>query len=175
MARPGRPPSDYSFSKCVIKSALIWEDIEKAGLRGVAGVWCMEPGGGRLFNVVAIKQAYAGHAKQALLLTAGAHAGNYLGRFVVVVDDDIDPTNIHDVTWAMATRCDPAEDIDIVRNAWSGPLDPRRKKGDNYNSRALVDACRPFDWIDDFPPVAEASPEEKKRTLEKFGHLLKKL
>jgi 4-hydroxy-3-polyprenylbenzoate decarboxylase len=175
MARPGRPPSDYSFSKCVIKSALIWEDVEKAGLRGVAGVWCMEPGGGRLFNVVAIKQAYAGHAKQALLLAAGAHAGNYLGRFVVVVDDDIDPTSIHDVTWAMATRCDPAEDIDIVRNAWSGPLDPRRKKGDNYNSRALIDACRPFDWINDFPPVAEASPEEKKRTLEKFGYLLDRL
>ncbi len=175
MARPGRPPSDYSFSKCVVKSAMIWEDIEKAGLRGVQGVWCMEPGGGRLFNVVSIKQAYAGHSKQALLLAAGSHAGNYLGRFVVVVDEDIDPSSIHDVTWAMATRCDPAEDIDIVRGAWSGPLDPRKKLGDNYNSRALVDACRPFEWIDEFPPVAEASPAEKQRTRKKFGHLLDQL
>ena len=46
MARPARPPSDYSLSKCVVKAALIWEDIERAGLRGVQGVWCMEPGGG---------------------------------------------------------------------------------------------------------------------------------
>ena len=175
MARPGRPPSDYSFSKCVVKSALIWEDIENAGLRGVEGVWCQEPGGGRLFNVVSIKQAFAGHAKQALLLTAGAHAANYLGRFVVVVDEDIDPTNIHDVIWAIATRCDPDQDIDIIRNAWSGPLDPRKKAGDNFNSRALIDACRPFDWIDEFPAVAEASPEEKARTLKKFGHLLDRL
>ena len=175
MARPGRPPSDYSFSKCVVKSALIWEDIERAGLRGVEGVWCMEPGGGRLFNVVSIKQAFAGHAKQALLLTAGAHAANYLGRFVVVVDEDIDPSNINDVTWAMASRCDPEQDIDIIRNTWSGPLDPRKKVGDDFNSRALVDACRPFDWIDEFPPVAEASPEERERTRKKFGYLLDKL
>jgi len=175
MARPGRPPSDYSFSKCVVKSALIWDDVEKAGLPGVAGVWCQEPGGGRLFNVIAIRQAYAGHAKQALLLAAGSHAGNYLGRFVVVVDDDIDPTNLNDVVWAMATRCDPQHDIDIIRNAWSGPLDPRKRAGDHFNSRALVDACRPFDWKDEFPPVAEASPEERRRTLDKWGHLLKRL
>lgn len=175
MARPGRPPSDYSLSKCVVKAAMIWNDVERAGLPGVSGVWCMEPGGGRLFNVISIKQAYAGHAKQALLLAAGSHAGNYLGRFVVVVDEDIDPTNINDVTWAMASRCDPEQDIDIIRNAWSGPLDPRKKLGDNYNSRALVDACRPFDWIDEFPHVAEASPAERARIHKKFGHLLEGL
>jgi UbiD family decarboxylase len=175
MARPGRPPSDYSLSKCVVKSAMIWEDIENAGLRGVQGVWCHEQGGGRLFNVVSIKQDFPGHAKQALLLTAGALAANYLGRFVIVVDHDIDPSNLQDVTWAMASRCDPVDDIDIIRKAWSGPLDPRKKPGDNFNSRALIDACRPFDWIDDFPLVAEASPEEKRRTLEKFGHLLDRL
>ena len=32
MARPGRPPSDYSLSKCVIKSAMIWDQVESAGL-----------------------------------------------------------------------------------------------------------------------------------------------
>jgi UbiD family decarboxylase len=92
MATPMRPPSDYSLSKCVMKSAMIWDQVEKAGLPGVTGVWCHEAGGGRLFNIIAIKQAYAGHAKQAAPLAAGVHAGNYINRFVVVVDDDIDPT-----------------------------------------------------------------------------------
>ncbi|HUZ74889.1 MAG TPA: UbiD family decarboxylase [Stellaceae bacterium] len=174
MARPGRPPSDYSLSKCVIKSALIWDQVEKAGLPGVAGVWCHEAGGGRLFNIIAIKQAYAGHAKQALMLAGGAHAGNYLGRFVVVVDDDIDPTNSFDVIWAIATRCDPVEDIDTIRRAWSGALDPRKRKGEVHNTRALVDACRPYEWINEFPPVAESSPELKAKTLAKWGHLLGK-
>ena len=173
MARPGRPPSDYSLSKCVIKSAMIWDQVEKAGLSGVQGVWCHEAGGGRLFNIISIKQAYAGHAKQAAMLAAGAHAGNYLGRFVVVVDEDIDPTNSFDLIWAMSTRCDPVEDIDFIRRAWSGALDPRKRKGDVHNTRAIIDACRPYEWIKDFPPVAELSPELKAKTLEKWGHLLK--
>ncbi len=173
MARPGRPPSDYSLSKCVIKSAMIWDQVEKAGLSGVQGVWCHEAGGGRLFNIISIKQAYAGHAKQAAMLAASAHAGNYLGRFVIVVDEDIDPTNSFDLIWAMATRCDPVEDIDFIRRAWSGALDPRKRKGDVHNTRAIIDACRPYEWIKDFPPVAESSPELKAKTLEKWGHLQK--
>ena len=38
--------------KCVVKSAMIWDQVEKAGLPNVRGVWCMEFGGGRLFNVI---------------------------------------------------------------------------------------------------------------------------
>jgi 4-hydroxy-3-polyprenylbenzoate decarboxylase len=172
MARPGRPPSDYSFSKCVIKSAMIWDQVESAGLPGVQGVWCHEAGGGRLFNIISIKQAYPGHSKQAAMLAANCHAGNYLGRYVVVVDEDIDPTNTFDVIWAIASRSDPIEDIDFIRQAWSGALDPLKKPGDNFNSRAIIDASRPFDWKDDFPPVAESSPELRERTLKKWGHLL---
>ena len=48
-----------------------------------------------------------------------------MGRLVVVVDDDVDPSNLADVMWAITTRCEPAEQIDIVRNAWSSALDPR--------------------------------------------------
>src|SRR5437899_12186604 len=59
------------------------------------------------------------------MAAASCHSGSYLGRFVVVVDEDIDPTNLFEVLWAMCTRCDPAEDIDIIRKMWSGPLDPR--------------------------------------------------
>jgi hypothetical protein len=28
----------------------------------------------------------------------------------------------------------------------------RREPGATYNSRALIDACKPFDWIDEFLP-----------------------
>ena len=171
MACPMRPPSDYSLSKCVIKSAMIWDQVEKAGLSGVRGVWCHEAGGGRLFNIISIEQAYAGHAKQAAMLAANVHAGNYLGRFVVVVEQDIDPTNTFDVIWAMSTRCDPVEDIDFIRQAWSGPLDPR--KNGAHNSRAILVACRPYESIKDFPAVAESSLELRGKTLEKWGHLIK--
>src|SRR5262245_20292974 len=123
IASPMRPPSDFSFSKCVMKAGMIWDEVERAGLSGVTGVWVHEFGGARMFNVIAIKQAYPGHATQAGLLAAGCQSASYLGRFVVVVDDDVDPTDLFDVMWAMCTRCDPAVDIDFVRRAWSGPLD----------------------------------------------------
>jgi 4-hydroxy-3-polyprenylbenzoate decarboxylase len=157
IATPMRPPSDFSFSKCVMKAGMIWDEVERAGLAGVTGVWCHEAGGARMFNVIAVKQAYAGHARQAGMLAASCQSGSYLGRFVVVVDDDIDPTDLFDVTWAMCTRCDPAEDIDFIRKAWSGPLDPRLPRGVTHNSRAVIVACRPFERRQDFPRVARAS------------------
>ena len=117
----------------------------------------MEFGGGRLFIVISIKQSYAGHAKQALLLAAGAHGGNYIGRFVVVVDEDIHPGDLWSVMWAISSRGDPVEDIDIIRNAWSGPLEPRKRAGDNYNARALNDACRAYHGKNEVRPRAGAA------------------
>jgi UbiD family decarboxylase len=172
MATPMRPPSDFSYSKCVMKAGMIWDEVERAGLSGVQGVWCHEAGGARMFNVISIKQAYAGHAKQAGMLAATCQSGSYLGRFVVVVDDDIDPTDLFDVTWSMCTRCDPAEDIDIVRKMWSGPLDPRIPRGTTWNSRAVIDACRPYEMIKDFPPVARSSPELRRKVAQKYRKLL---
>jgi 4-hydroxy-3-polyprenylbenzoate decarboxylase len=175
IATPMRPPSDFSFSKCVMKAGMIWDEVERAGLAGVTGVWCHEAGGARMFNVIAIKQAYAGHARQAGMLAASCQSGSYLGRFVVVVDDDIDPTDLFDVTWAMCTRCDPAEDIDFIRKAWSGPLDPRLPRGVTHNSRAVIIACRPFERIQEFPRVARASKELRAEIEKKYAAILAKL
>jgi UbiD family decarboxylase len=175
IASPMRPPSDFSFSKCVMKAGMIWDEVERAGLSGVAGVWCHEFGGARMFNVIAIKQAYPGHARQAGMLAASCQSGSYLGRFVVVVDEDVDPTDMFDVMWAVCTRCDPAADIEFIRRAWSGPLDPILDKASSTNSRAVIDACRPFERLKEFPPVAQASPELVERVKKKFADVLGKI
>ena len=175
IASPMRPPSDFSFSKCVMKAGMIWDEVERAGLSGVAGVWVHEFGGARMFNVIAIKQAYPGHARQAGLLAAGCQSASYLGRFIVVVDEDVDPTDLFDVMWAMCTRCDPANDIEFVRRTWSGPLDPLLDKASSTNSRAIIDACRPFERLADFPMVARASPELRQKVKDKFADLLGKI
>lgn len=154
------------------KAATVWDEVEKAGLPGVKGVWSYEAGGARLFNIISIKQMYPGHARQAGQLVNSCHAGNYMGRWVIVVDDDVDPTNTFDVVWAMASRAEPSEDLDLIRNAWSGPLDPLLREGEEMNSRVIVDACRPWDWKDQFPPVAAASRELEEETIKKWGHLL---
>jgi 4-hydroxy-3-polyprenylbenzoate decarboxylase len=176
IASPMRPPSDYSYARTIIKSAMIWDDIERAGLSGVKGVWAHECAASRLFNVIAIKQAYAGHSKQAGMLAATCKSATYFGRFTVVVDDDVDPTDINDVIWAMSTRCDPARDIDMIHDMWSSPLDPMIPH--DYPSKAylanrcVVDACRPYGRLKDYPKVARASADVLKRAKEKFADLL---
>lgn len=171
IAVPSRPPENFTFARSAVKAAMIWTEVESAGLAGVAGVWCHEAGAGRLFNVISIKQAYPGHAAQAGMLAASCRAGNYAGRWVIVVDEDIDPANINDVIWAMSTRCDPLLDIDIIRNAWSTPLDPMLPKPPYQSNRAVVNACRPWDRRDSFPPVAEASPALRQKVQERWPHL----
>ena len=37
------------------------------------------------------------------------------------------------------------------------------------NSRAVIDACRPYEWMNKFPEVAETSRELRKTVLGKFG------
>ena len=170
---PGRPPAELGWYRSYLRSALIWDEMEKAGVPDVKGVWLTVSGGSRLVLAVAIKQRYPGHAKQAALVASQCHAGAYLGRYVIVVDEDIDPSNTDDVMWAMASRSDPEQDIDIIRRCWSGPLDPiihPSKKG--FNSRAIIDACRPYEWMKEFPRVAESSKEVLDATEKKWGRVL---
>jgi len=170
---PGRPPAELGWYRSYLRSALIWDEMEKAGVPDVKGVWLMVSGGSRLVIVVSIKQRYPGHAKQAAVVASQCHAGAYLGRYVIVVDDDIDPSNTDDVIWAMSSRSDPDTDIDIIRRCWSGPLDPIIQPGKKgFNSRAIIDACRPFEWMKDFPPVAESSKEVLDATAKKWGKVL---
>jgi len=176
LATPVRPPSDVSYGKCIIKAGMIWDELEAAGIAGIKGIWCHEAGIARMFNVISIKQAYPGHAKQVALVAAGCQSGAYLGRFVVVVDDDVDPSDIFDVMWAMCTRCDPVQDIDFIRRMWSGPLDPMIPRGSvTAASRALIDACRPFERLQDFPPVAQATPELRAKVQAKFADIISKI
>lgn len=127
--------------------------------------------------IIAIEQRYAGHATQVGHVASQCHVGAYAGKYVIVVDDDIDVTNLDEVIWAMVTRSDPATSIDIIHNAWSTALDPRihpdeKAKGKLVNSRAIIDATRPYEWRDRFPPVNIPSPEVARKTKEKFSYLL---
>ena len=170
---PRKPPSDDTYISSFLSSSAIWEQMEAAGVPGIKGVWNHEGSGSQMFITVAIEQMYPGHSKQAAMAAAGSYAGSYLNKMVVVVDDDIDPTSIDDVVWAMCTRLDPDTDLDVVRNCWSSPLDPMAYPDDrrNFNKRMLIDACRPWNQRDTFPKVVEASAEVKERIRKRWPDL----
>jgi 4-hydroxy-3-polyprenylbenzoate decarboxylase len=128
---------------------------------------------------VSIKQRYPGHAREAAHVALGCYAGAHNGRFIVVVDEDIDPSNPDEVLWAIGTRCDPATSIEIARGMLGTNLDPRvepseKQRGNPISGRAIVDACRPFHWIKEFPPVSEMSPELRARLSEKWAPVLER-
>jgi 4-hydroxy-3-polyprenylbenzoate decarboxylase len=89
-----------------------------------------------------------------------------------VVDDDIDPTDIHDVIWAMGTRCDPKSRATLLDNCWSSRLDTMVTDYSRlYNSRMVVDACIPYERLDEFPEVAQTSRELAAEIRAKYPEL----
>jgi 4-hydroxy-3-polyprenylbenzoate decarboxylase len=92
----------------------------------------------------------------------------------VVIDDDVDPSDLADVMWAITTRCEPAEQIDIVRNAWSSALDPRisseaKAAGVTSHSKAIIEAVRPFGWKDKYPPTSALTADEARAIEAKWS------
>ena len=177
---PLKPPNHYM--SLPLGAAALWDQLESAGIPNVTGVWSFIFGGvaGPVI-VIAIKQAYLGHAKQTLVAASGARAGAYGGKFYVVVDEDVDITNLQDVIWAMATRCDPGEAIDIVRGIWTSPADPAIRPGKRAMApgqttlrhgyvmdRVLIDGCRPYAWLDEFPKVNSFPTALKRQMIAKW-------
>jgi 4-hydroxy-3-polyprenylbenzoate decarboxylase len=154
-----KPPHSHLFERCFIRSAALLDSLEGAGIPDVKGVWVHQAGAGRTFVVISIKQRYFGHANQVGLVASQVNPIGYVGRYVVVVDDDIDPTDIHDVIWAMGTRSDPKRDMTILDRCWSSRLDTMVTGDALYNSRVVIDACIPYERLDTFPRVAQTSRE----------------
>jgi UbiD family decarboxylase len=175
-AIPAVPPNDNTFYLGTYRCGAVWNQLEAAGVPEIKGVWTHEAGGSRFWLTVAIKQLYGGHAKQAGFVASHCHAGAYCNRWTIVVDDDIDPTNINDVIWAMSTRCDPREDVDIVDGGWSSALDPMCYDGDTdrRNSRVVINACKPFRRRHTFPIVARSSKALDERIRAKWAKDLPK-
>lgn len=175
----GEPP-EKSFLNIwfpFYNSAFLWDGLERAGMHGIKGVWVHGPGN-RMVAVVSIKQDHLGHAKQvgdlaACILVGGAGTG----RYVIVVDDDIDPSNLEEVVWAVCTRANPETAIDISRGFLTSPLDPmlppeKRSVKDYTTAKVIINACRPYYWIDQFPKVNALSKEIRKKIMDKWAHVI---
>ena len=170
---PEKPPYEAHRFRQYLRSANLRRELRLAGVPDVTAAWCHGVGGCRLFNVVAIKQRYPGHARQAGHVAAMCRTGAYLGRITVVVDEDIDVSDLNEVIWAVSTRSDPERSFDIIKRAWSGPLDPAIRTVDKgHNSRVIIDACRPWEWKEQFPPAIGPSPEEKRITRDRWSWIL---
>ena len=80
-----------------------------------------------------------------------------MNRYVVTVDEDIDYMNLEDVVWGRS-----AHRVLTLRSTRLPLAAPREQEniklnlmllgtGPTYNSRALIDACKPFEWMERIP------------------------
>ena len=114
---------------------------------------------------VSIEQRTPGQGKNAIMAVLGADL--YMKR-VVVVDHDVDVFDDRQMTWAIATRCQPDRDITIVTHARGSDLDPSTRE-DGYTAKWGVDAtAKPS--LDAYTPRHRVPPEVWQRIkLEDFG------
>lgn len=148
------PSCEQGMYYAIARSARVLDDLNRMGLPGVRGVFtppAAASGFGML--IISIKQQYAGHVAQALGMAATCPAAAYFTKWIIAVDDDVDPTDMNQVMWALSTRCNPQDDLDISRNTWSTGLDPSQFPPEKrpYGSKALIDACKPHRYMSQFP------------------------
>jgi 4-hydroxy-3-polyprenylbenzoate decarboxylase len=171
-APPLKPFKGMKHFPVSTRTVTLWNDLENCSIPAIQGVWEHTLG----MIVISLQQKYAGHARQALLIAAGSRstAG---ARFITVVDDDMDPTSINEVIWAMTSRCDPERDIEVICEGWTGAIDPlvteeQCARRDFTAGKVLVNACRPLYRRASFPAVVEVSPVYKARVLAKWPDIL---
>jgi UbiD family decarboxylase len=162
------PSCEQSGFFSVIRSAKVWEDLDKLGIPGIQGVYCHPAAaGGFGMTAISLEQRYAGHAAQVLALAAQVPGGAYYTKWIIAVDEDIDPSDMDQVIWAMASRCHPIDDIDILRNTWSTWLDPTQNPPERrpYGSKALINACKDHRYL----PVFSKRTTLRKSVYDKLA------
>jgi UbiD family decarboxylase len=107
-----------------------------AGVTEVRNVVLTKGGCGYLHAVIQIKKSTQGDAKNAIMAAFAAHTSL---KHVVVVDEDIDPEDPHDVEYAIATRVSGERDILVITGVRGSSLDPCQLE-DGTNAKIGVDA-----------------------------------
>lgn len=148
------PSCEQGTYYAIARSARVLDDLERIGVPGLRGVYT-HPAAASGFGmlVISLKQQYAGHVAQALALAAQCPAAAYFTKWIIAVDDDVDPYDLNQVLWALSTRCNPSDDLDLLRNTWSTGLDPSQYPPEKrpYGSKVLINACKPHASITKFP------------------------
>lgn len=111
---------EHLVTGAVAREATLLRSI-RAVVPGARRVVLTEGGNCRFHAVVSIDQRNPGEAR--LAITA-AFAAQDLIKFVIVVDDDIDPGDPEQVEWAMGTRMRADRDLIVIPGMKSNPVDP---------------------------------------------------
>lgn len=114
----GRPPDEPSILGVALNELFV--PLFQKQFPEVIDFYLPPEGCSYRMAVVSIKKEYAGHAKRIMMGVWSFLRQFMYTKFVVVVDDDVNVRDWHDVIWAITTRMDPARDTVMIDNT---PID----------------------------------------------------
>ncbi len=124
----------------------------------------MTVGGGYWLH--AVVQIRAHDAEDGRRAIAAAYRGHTSLKHVVVVDEDVDPTDPQAVEWAIATRFQADRDLVVLEDEPSSSLDPSARHvpgGKARTAKMGLDATRPLDADPRAYEVVEYEPVDLAR------------
>lgn len=158
------PPSESSTIRGYGREAAIRRHLLDLKLP-VKDVHLLHAGGASGYLAISIRKEYPGQAQQVMF---GAWAVDpTLGKFTVVVDDDIDVRDPFMVNWALSFRVQPQKDSFIAPDTVAGRLDPSQAAEDvpqqdasrRVSSKIGIDATKKHQY----PPIALPPAEHLAR------------
>src|SRR5437773_1952071 len=152
-------PSESSLIKRVALEPLFLDHLRNAlGIRGVKRVSMHEPLTNLRKVVVLIMERNTPGTEIWRALYGAAAWNRAAGKYVIAVNDDIDPDNADALLWAMSYRANPDLDLQILRHRDQGH-GPRSKRNNGEDASVLIDAT----MKEDFRPISLPKREYMER------------
>jgi 4-hydroxy-3-polyprenylbenzoate decarboxylase len=143
-------PSESSLIKRVALEPLFTQHLrERLGIQGVKRVSMHEPLT-NLRKVVAIVLDRNTPRTEIWRALYGAASWNRAaGKYIIAINEDIDPDNADALFWAMSYRANPALDLQILPHRDQGH-GPRSQRNGGEDASVLIDAT----LKENFPPIS---------------------
>lgn len=167
--------SEFPPSESTLMRKIGFENVyrrflqQSCNISSVVDVTFYEMATCNMFFVVRMKDPSPGQSWQALYAASGYEPS--MGKYVVAVDDDVDPSDLGSVVWALSFRTQPGRDVKILGDKLprldpSMPL-PLGAAPVASGSAMLIDATRSHPY----PPTSLPAKPYMDAALERWNRL----
>lgn len=142
----GKPTAEDHTLYDIIYSGAALNMFETHGPQGVVAVHCPPEGDSISSMVISMKPTFIGHSRNVGRTVLSSSVGKYM-KYVVVVDDDIDPFDLGQVWWAIVTRTQGSRDIEVLPFGTTSRSDPSvLRDRPEYTDKVIIDATKKLDY-----------------------------
>ena len=133
-------PSESSVIRRVAMEPLFLNHLQSCCRSAASSASPMHEPLTSLYAVIAIQFARGTPETEIWRALNGASAlHRFAGKWIIAVDEDIDPDNADALFWAMSYRCQPQHDLQVVAAQGSGPRSARTAR--QWRERGGADQC----------------------------------